>query len=61
MAKRFKPGICAYCGAPVNTADHVFARSFFPETLRADLPQVVACAPCNAEPLPVFEPGSPLR
>ena len=49
MGKRFKSGICAYCGAPGRTADHVFARSFFPETLRDDLPQVAACAPCNSE------------
>lgn len=49
MGKRFESVICAYCGAPGSTADHVFARSFFPETLRDDVPQVVACAPCNAE------------
>lgn len=29
------------------TGDHVVARSFFPERLRADLPQVPACETCN--------------
>lgn len=49
MGKRFKSGICAYCGQPGETADHVFARTFFPEALRGDLPQVAACNDCNGE------------
>ena len=49
MGKRFKSGICAYCGEPGETADHVFARTFFPAALRGDLPQVAACEGCNGE------------
>lgn len=49
MSKRFKSEICAYCGAGSETADHVFARTFFPKHLRGDLPQVAACTPCNRE------------
>lgn len=49
MGKRFKSGICAYCGEPGDTADHVFARTFLPEALRGNLPQVAACASCNGE------------
>jgi hypothetical protein len=47
MGKRFRNQPCVYCGAPGETADHVFARNFFPVEHRADLPQVSACAPCN--------------
>ncbi len=41
---------CVYCGLRQSTTDdHVFAKKFFLETRRQDLPQVPACAACNAE------------
>lgn len=49
MGKRFRGKTCVYCGQSGSTADHVFARQFFPKDRRANLPQVCACAPCNAE------------
>jgi len=49
MGKRFKGRPCAYCDAVGVTADHVFARNFFPVGDRANLPQVSACEPCNRE------------
>ena len=43
---RGKP--CAYCAVAVaTTADHVFARGFFPTDQRAHLPTVPACLACN--------------
>lgn len=49
MSKGFKGKTCAYCGEPgiTATADHVFARQFVPEPLRANLPKVAACVACN--------------
>ena len=49
MGKRFKGLACAYCGEPdiSSTGDHVIPRKFVPEHLRANLPQVPACAACN--------------
>ena len=48
MGKAFKSGPCAYCGvADSTTADHVIARGFFPQDLRANLPKVGACRECN--------------
>lgn len=49
MSKRFKGQTCAYCGEPgaSSTGDHVIPRRFLPERLRANLPQVPACAACN--------------
>ncbi len=47
MGKGFKGKPCAYCGQPGNTADHIFARQFFPPDRRANLPQVCACKACN--------------
>jgi hypothetical protein len=49
MSKRFKGKACVYCGGTSNSGDHVVARNFFPERLRADLPQVPACQSCNNE------------
>jgi hypothetical protein len=49
MGKRFKGKPCAYCDGTGVTADHVFARNFFPVEDRANLPQVSACEPCNRE------------
>ena len=48
MSKALKGGLCAYCcAAESTTADHVIARSFFPEDLRGNLPKVGACKKCN--------------
>ncbi|MFL6845185.1 MAG: HNH endonuclease [Allosphingosinicella sp.] len=47
MGKRFRGKICAYCGGAGVTADHIFARKFFPVEHRGNLPQISACAPCN--------------
>lgn len=49
MSKRFKGLTCAYCSelGVSSTGDHVIPRQFVPEHLRANLPQVAACAPCN--------------
>src|SRR3546814_1882231 len=49
MGKRFKGKPCAYCDGTCVTADHVFARNFFPIEDRAHLPQVSACEPCNRD------------
>lgn len=39
---------CVYCGVrTAETVDHVFARKFFLESRRSDLPQVPACSRCN--------------
>ena len=49
MGKRFKGKTCVYCageGASAS-ADHVFAREFFPVEKRGHLPIVPACNPCN--------------
>jgi hypothetical protein len=49
MGKAYKGKDCVYCGArnASSTADHVFARQFFPERRRQNLPKVPACASCN--------------
>ncbi len=49
MSKQFKFKPCVYCaGAQVSsTADHVFARQFFLEADRGNLPKVPACEACN--------------
>ena len=48
MSKRFKGKICAYCSTrPAVTGDHIFARAFFLEDKRDNLPQAPACAECN--------------
>src|ERR1700730_16827139 len=41
MSKRFRDKPCAYCLTNPSTAtgDHVFAREFFPEAARANLPK----------------------
>jgi len=49
MGKRFRGKPCAYCDGVGATADHVFARNFFPVGDRGHLPQVSACEPCNRE------------
>ena len=47
MSKRFKDKTCVYCGNSGSTADHIFARQFFPVERRDNLPQVCACQGCN--------------
>ena len=48
--KRFKDLLCAYCSARSScTEDHVFARAFFLEKHRANLPKAPACRECNTE------------
>jgi hypothetical protein len=51
MSKKYKGKTCAYCATPEAsvTADHVFAREFFPVEKRDGLPQVPACERCNNE------------
>lgn len=50
MSKRFRGKLCIYCLVnPSTTGDHVFAREFFSESERADLPKVPACGSCNNE------------
>ena len=45
---KFAGETCAYCCVrPSTTDDHVFARKWFLEARRADLPQVPACDVCN--------------
>ncbi|MBS0251085.1 MAG: hypothetical protein JSR78_08470 [Proteobacteria bacterium] len=48
--KKFEGETCAYCcEVTATTDDHVFARKFFLEVQRANLPQVPACERCNGE------------
>jgi hypothetical protein len=51
MSKRFKGKTCVYCGAApsTTTGDHVFAREFFINVRRGNLPKVPACEACNHE------------
>lgn len=40
--------LCVYCAERLaTTADHVFAKTFFLERARGNLPQAPACQPCN--------------
>jgi hypothetical protein len=48
MSKKYKGEICVYCATRESTSpDHVIAREFFPENLRANLPIAPACDDCN--------------
>jgi hypothetical protein len=48
MGKKYKGKLCVYCAKrPSVAGDHVFARKFFLETHRGDLPQVPTCSECN--------------
>jgi hypothetical protein len=40
--------VCVYCSArPATTSDHIFARTFFLERTRGNLPQAPSCERCN--------------
>jgi hypothetical protein len=46
--KKFNEKMCVYCATQLaTTEDHVFARGFFVEACRDNLPKVPACQPCN--------------
>lgn len=48
MSKRFRGSLCAYCAKDAAiTGDHIFAREFFVQSERANLPQAPVCANCN--------------
>ena len=48
MRKDFKGAQCAYCGLAIAASeDHVFARQFFLERDRDNLPKAPACDGCN--------------
>jgi len=48
MSKKYKGKTCVYCADNVSiTGDHVFAREFFLEHERDNLPQVPICDECN--------------
>lgn len=48
MGKKYRGKTCVYCAEAASvTADHVFAREFFLESQRNNLPQVPACEKCN--------------
>ena len=51
MPRGFQNHPCAYCvsGLSTRTGDHVFARNFFTEEQRGNLPKVPACVQCNHE------------
>ena len=49
MARGYAKYICAYCRQrpSIRIGDHVFARAFFAEGRRHDLPKAPACDECN--------------
>jgi hypothetical protein len=48
LRRDFKGAICSYCGLTIGSSeDHVFARQFFLERDRVNLPKVPACDGCN--------------
>jgi hypothetical protein len=50
MKKRLKDQLCVYCfKRPAVTDDHIFARGFFLESDRGNVPKAPACEPCNNE------------
>jgi hypothetical protein len=47
-SKKYLGKTCVYCTtATATTADHVFARQFFPANQRTNMVKVPACAACN--------------
>jgi len=50
MSKKYKGKLCAYCAKDLAaTGDHIFARGFFLESVRSDLPKAPICNQCNAD------------
>jgi hypothetical protein len=50
MGKKYKGKLCPYCGTAISTSEeHIFARGFFREADRANLPKAPACRKCNGE------------
>jgi hypothetical protein len=49
MAAGYANHVCVYCrkSRSIRTGDHVFARSFFAEDRRANLPKAPACLTCG--------------
>ena len=46
--KSFKGKLCVYCAeSRCGDADHVFAREFFPQDDRSNIPKVPSCHRCN--------------
>lgn len=49
-SRRFKGKLSVYCSSRASTTgDHVCVRQFFIKSERQNLPQVLACEPCNNE------------
>jgi hypothetical protein len=49
-SKKYRGKLCVYCNRrPSGAGDHVFAREFFVQTARENLPQVPACERCNGD------------
>ena len=47
MSKKFRGKTCVYCSSNTSTGDHIFPRTFFPISERANLPTVPSCEKCN--------------
>lgn len=48
MSKKYRGKPCVYCPTGIaDTGDHIFARKFFLEARRSNLPKVPACRQCN--------------
>jgi hypothetical protein len=48
--RRLRDKLCVYCATQLaESEDHVFARQFFVENRRVNLPKVPACLACNNE------------
>lgn len=50
-SKKYKNKTCVYCAVPNSSqvGDHIFAREFFTEDKRDNLPKAPACNECNGE------------
>ncbi|HEX9462079.1 MAG TPA: HNH endonuclease [Alphaproteobacteria bacterium] len=49
MSKKFRDMTCIYCliRPSIRQGDHLFARGFFPENKRNNLPKIPGCDQCN--------------
>lgn len=48
MSKKYKGKTCVYCAENLSvTGEHIFAKAFFLESERANLPQAPTCENCN--------------